>query len=134
MNYKRLLVSAIAVLMANLPVAAFEWRCDPYVGVDSQWRRADFKSGFGDNIFAHTYPQANVYLGFKFHENVGVELGYEFGKSRARITSLTTGDVSAGTPISSIISPATFRSKGKFQGSHLNLVGYYAPCVDSVQL
>jgi hypothetical protein len=121
------------ILIASSSVNAFDWsscqwRFEPYLGVDGQWRRADFKGGFGDNLFAHTYPQANAYGGFKFLENVGLEFGYEMARSRSRITILTTGDIAAGTPIVPATSPVTFRSQGKFQGPHVDLVGFYSIC------
>lgn len=111
--------------------SAWAWRFDPYAGADMQWRRTDYKGGFGDNIFAHTYPQANGYVGLKFCDDLALEAGYEAGESKTRQATLTTGDIAAGTPITSAFSPTVFKSTAKFQGPHLDLVGYYSPCPES---
>lgn len=126
MNRKGLLYATVALLMSG-SVTAIEWQFNPYLGADAQWRRTNFKGGFGDNVFAHTFPQANAYLGFKFHKYAGLEGGYEVGRSRTRITSLSTGDISLGAAIPPAISPVVFRSRAKFRGPHIDLVGYFEP-------
>lgn len=98
----------------------------PYVGVDAQVRRMDFKGGYGDNLLQHHSPQGNVYAGIKFNDCVGIEAGYEATKTRTRDVTLTTGDVAAGRVIPAGGSPAVFKSKMKIKGPHADLVGFYS--------
>lgn len=130
------LLFALSLLFASFANAfEWQWQYTPYLGLDAQWRRASFKTGFGDNLFAHIYPQMNGYIGMRLHENIGIEIGYEAARARTRITTLTTGDSAAGTPVPAILSPMVFRGKGKLKGPHLDLVGFYAPgdpCVELV--
>lgn len=100
----------------------------PYVGVDAQVRRMDFKGGFGDNLLQHHSPQGNFYAGIKFNDSVGIEAGYEQTRTRTRDVRLTTGDVAAGVPIGAgaAASPAIFKSKMKIKGPHVDLVGFYS--------
>lgn len=132
MVYKNLLI-VTTLLTISSAVIAFDWEFNPYVGIYTQWKHINFKAGFGNNIFTHIYPQICGHLGVKLHENIGVELGYETGKTKTRVTALTTGDRAAGTPIPEIISPAVFRGRGKLKGANLDLVGFYAPFHQNVE-
>jgi len=98
----------------------------PYIGLDAQMRRMDFKGGFGDNLLRHNAPQGNLYAGIKLNDCVGVEAGYEATETRSREATLTTGEVAAGMPVASAFSPIDFKSKVKVQGPHLDLVGFYS--------
>lgn len=128
MGRKGQLFATVVMLAASSSLAAMQWQFDPYVGADAQWRRTNYRAGFGNNLFAHTFPEGNVYGGFKFHEYFSLEGGYEVARSRTRMSILTTGDIAAGMPISEIFSPVIYKSKAKFQGPHFDLVGYYKPC------
>jgi hypothetical protein len=98
----------------------------PYVGVDAAVRRMDFKGGYGDNLLQHHSPQGNIYAGVKFNDSVGVEAGYEATTTRTRASTLTTGDIGAGTLITAATSPIVFKSKAKIKGPHIDLVGFYS--------
>lgn len=132
MNKKIGLLVSVATIALSTTSAAFamtnEWwdGNKPYVGLDAQVRRMDFKGGFGDNLLQHHSPQGNLYAGVKFNEYVGVEAGYETTSTRTRTSTLTTGDVAAGVPISPLVSPTIFKSKMKIKGPHLDLVGFYS--------
>jgi opacity protein-like surface antigen len=98
----------------------------PYVGLDAEVRRMDFKGGYGDNLLQHHSPQGNIYAGLKLNDVVGIELGFEATTTRTRTMALTTGDLANGAPISATMSPAVFKSKAKIKGGHTDLVGYYS--------
>lgn len=122
-------ITTLVLTLVALPAAAASssgwWNLKPYVGVDAQERRMDYKGGFGDNIFKHNSPQGNVYAGVKVHKNLSVELGYEATRTRTRNATLTTGDESLGAPVTAAVSPSTFKSKIKLKGPHVDIVGFY---------
>ncbi len=103
-----------------------EQKFNLYIGADAQVRRMDFKGGYGDNLLRHNSPQGNGYVGLKFNEYLALEMGYESTVTRNRLTTLTTGDVSAGTPVLAVVSPVIFRSKIKMKGPHVDVVGFYS--------
>lgn len=121
---------ATITLLANSTTAAITngwWEgYRPYVGVDAQVRRMDFKGGYGDNLLQHHSPQGNLYAGVKFNDWVGVEAGYESTTTRTRDVTLLTGDLAAGAPVSANASPTVFKSKIKIKGPHVDLVGFYS--------
>jgi len=102
------------------------WRFSPYIGADAQVRRMDFKGGYGDNLLRHNSPQGNGYIGLKLNDYLALEAGYESTVTRNRLTTLTTGDVAAGTSVISAVSPVIFRSKFKMKGPHVDIVGFYS--------
>lgn len=101
-----------------------QWK--PYVGVDAQVRRMDFRGGFGDNLFQHHSPQGNLYAGVKFNEVWGAEFGYEVTSTRTRVATLTTGDMSAGIVIPPAGSPMVYKSKAQIRGPHVDWTGRYS--------
>lgn len=133
MNTKQRLTVSIAMvsLLASSTSGAHTgwWQgYKPYVGIDAQVRRMDFKGGFGDNLLQHHSPQGNVYAGLKFNDCIAVEAGYETTRTRTRDATLYTGEIAAGAPIGSgpTASPAVFKSTIKIKGPHVDLVGFYS--------
>ncbi len=127
MKYKSIYGASVIALVTSFSVNAMDksWWESPYIGVDAEVRRMDFKGGFGDNILQHHSPQSNIYAGLKFNDYVGIEAGYEATTTRTRTATLTTCDFAAGTPIPVGMSPIIFKSKLKIKGPHVDLVGFY---------
>lgn len=112
--------------------AAESFELAPYAGVDAQMRHMSFERHFGGNIFHKSYPQANVFLGLKFKECVGVEIGYEFSKTQRHARNYNVGDVVFGQIITSGASNPLLVSESfsghasaKTYGWNFNLVGFY---------
>jgi hypothetical protein len=132
MNTKSKLTVSIAIVSlltgATSGAMSNHWWKDykPYIGLDAQVRRMDFKGGFGDNLLQHHSPQGNLYGGIKLNDRIAIEGGYESTITRTRDVTLHTGDVAAGTTIATGGSPAVFKSKMKIKGPHVDLVGFYS--------
>ncbi|MDB6097066.1 MAG: hypothetical protein JWM09_1344 [Francisellaceae bacterium] len=96
-----------------------------YVGVDAQIRSTSYKAGYGDNIMKKTAPQGNVFAGFKFHENFGLEVGYQFAKGKNKFTSIAVGGIVNGIAVGSPgVTSSEFQTKAKYNGFNLNLNAY----------
>jgi hypothetical protein len=111
--------------------AAESFELAPYAGVDAQMRHMSFERHFGGNIFHKSYPQANVFLGLKFKECVGVEIGYEFSKTQRHARNYNVGDVVFGQTLTSKASNPLLLSEhfaghaaAKTYGWNFNLVGF----------
>lgn len=133
MNKKKGLASIMMIcLFANSAMAAIseEWwgSVRPYVGFDAQFRRMNYHAGYGDNLLFRQSPQANIYVGLKFNDYVGAEIGYDATSTLTRDATLTTGQLAAGSPIEEDTSPAVFKSKSQLRGAHADLVGFYSFC------
>lgn len=79
-KFKTLLASAL--VMAASPVmaeiAGFSgWEYGPYIGIDVQLRHVKFPNDFGGNLFKKNYIQGNPFVGVRFNDFLGIEVGYE---------------------------------------------------------
>lgn len=63
----------------------------------------------GSSAFAKSYPGATAYIGAKFNDNFGVELGYDWSTNKSHTTSTST---------------ITLSEKVRRSAGHLDLVGY----------
>ncbi len=133
---KKLGLLVAPALMLGVSMNAFaDFALTPYIGADAQLRYLDFKRGFGDNLFKHNSPQGNAYVGLKFNQFVGIEMGYQATKKQRKSLYLTAGQVNLGTVVpqsmilknglSSQISPISYTTQEKTQGFHMNIVGFY---------
>lgn len=97
----------------------------PYVGADAQFRIMSFRKGFGDKNFRNRYPQANIYVGFKFCENVGIEGGFYSSANLSKNSFFQDNETNFGQQ-----TPATITSVGSSQinGWHVNAVGFIPIC------
>lgn len=97
MKHKISKVAATMLLASSLPVSAEMCSSfNPYVGADAQYRYMPFENDFGGNIFKKTSPQANFFVGNRFNEYFGFELGYNTSKKVKRDTRLGQGQSLAG--------------------------------------
>lgn len=122
-------IGMIALLTNSTVIAMSSERWEgykPYVGLDAQMRRMDFKGGYGDNLLRHNSPQGNLYGGIRLNDCVGMEAGYESTITKTRNATLYTGDIAAGSVVPAMASPVVFKSKMKIKGPHVDLVGFYS--------
>lgn len=91
-NIAKSLVIAGALASTGVASAAMD-ELNPYVGVDYKhtWIKAHNKKN--QPLFKKNYPGANVYVGTKLHENVGLEVGYDFTKKQKKTDQASTNKV-----------------------------------------
>ncbi len=77
-----------------------------------------------NNLFKENYPQGNIYVGTKFNDCFGVELGYEATNQRDRTASTVSGDPYLGQVVPLGVNFTT-ETKSKIKGFHANLVGFW---------
>src|SRR5688572_6659153 len=63
-----------------------------YIGADVAKSSYSMKSGYGKNVFGHDPVVLNLFAGYRFNENVQVELGYETHKAKHRTATVDAGD------------------------------------------
>jgi len=108
---------------------------NPYVGADYQQAFMGAHRPF--NHAKKSFPGANLYVGTKFHENFGVELGYNWSKNQSKKFTLGAGElvgvvnnanarVADGSTVSGSI-------KQKRSGAFFDLVGFL-PAGDCFEL
>lgn len=109
---------------------------NPYVGADYQQAFMATHSPFKVGT-KKSFPGLNLYVGTKFHENFGVELGYNWSKNQSKKFTLGAGElvgavnnaaarVAAGTNVTGSI-------KQKRSGAFFDLVGFL-PAGDCFEL
>jgi hypothetical protein len=125
---KGLLVAG-AVLTANGVSADMMGDINPILGVDYYQAWMKGKNSFA-NFFPKSYPGATVYVGAKFHENFGVELGYDVSGRQKHNWTLAQGSTFFGTTNTNATYTGT--TKVRRSGGHIDLVGYLPvmECVD----
>ncbi len=100
----------------------------PYIGVDyyQPWMRG---KGDWNLVFPKTYPGATLYVGTKFHEFFGLELGYDWGSRKTKNWVLPAGSPFMGNTLTTTLSGNT---KIRRSGGHLDLVGFLpvAECLE----
>lgn len=98
-----------------------------YLGFDWQMRHMSWARNFGNNLFKKNYPQGNLFLGFKFNDYVGLEVGYQATVTRTRYSRLGAGSTALGIPVGSppaFFPPVTHRSNSQFKGWNGAINGY----------
>jgi hypothetical protein len=120
------LVVVGAMLAAGTAAADMDMDFRPFVGVDYLQAWMEGKGTMpnsnvaGQNAFKKSYPGATVYVGTKFMDNLGLELGWDTSSAKTRTS---TGAVAAnGATIAG--SGVTLSNKTKRSGFHVDLVGF----------
>lgn len=93
-----------------------------YIGVDAQIRNMKLKRNYGGNLFHSDYPQANVFLGIKANDFIGVEAGYEVTHIKKHTTVLPTGAPLFGIPFTSDL---TIDVKPRIRTFYTSLIGFF---------
>ncbi|MFM8454033.1 MAG: outer membrane beta-barrel protein [Gammaproteobacteria bacterium] len=114
-NIAKSLVVAGALALTGVASAAME-DMGLYLGADYKHNWMTSKSFIETNgtWFAKSYPGASLYVGSRFHENFGVELGYDFSKKKSK--ALTFNPFAAGQN--------QIKSTASFRGPRLDLNAY----------
>jgi opacity protein-like surface antigen len=120
---KRVLKNVVflGAALASSLVAA-EWNDDiaGIVGVDYKWTSSRGRSNFSGR-FPKNYSGASVYLGTRFCENYGLELGYDWAGKKTRTTSSAT-TVATGT--GTLVIPNGLATTVRLSQWRLDLNGY----------
>jgi opacity protein-like surface antigen len=127
------LVIAGALAVAGSAVAEFG-DINPYVGADLQLTKMKAKAPF-DSILSKSFPGAGFYLGTKFHENFGVEAGYNWSKSQSRTVDVGArfdGAPGAGFGFGTA-AQAGVKTKLRRNSAFFDVVGFL-PVMDCVEL
>ncbi len=120
------LIIAGALAVAGSAVADFG-DINPYIGADLQLTKMKARAPF-DTLLAKSFPGANLYVGTKFHENFGVEAGYNWSKSQDRTADIAAnfdGGANADLPGS--------KTKLRRNSAFFDVVGFL-PVMDCVEL
>jgi len=113
------LVIASALLAAGSANAEIDMF--PFLGVDYTQTYMRARNNW-NLIYPNQYPGASFYVGTRFHENFGVELGYDWSARRSRDFSLANGSKFFG---GTITSPNGLVGKAKIRrtGGYLDVLG-----------
>jgi hypothetical protein len=133
-NVSTTLVSSALICFSAVVSAAMP-EIHPYAGLDAQWRRMAFKTGFGDGLFRKNVPQGNAYVGVQLNEYLGLEAGYERTFAKANTVVIGPGGQEVGFLLP-VIDPDTgllSQTEGhvneeKLRGWHIDLIGF-TPCL-----
>lgn len=137
MKHKISTVAAAMLLASSLPVSAEMCSSfNPYVGADAQYRYMPFEKDFGGNIFKKTSPQANFFVGNRFNEYFGLELGYSTSKKVKRDVTLPEGSILAGTDPTPIgAGTDAVHSTSKISGFSVTALGFLpVPTIDCLEV
>lgn len=130
---KRMLKNVVflgAALASSLVAAEWGFDDGAIVGVDYKWSSARGRANFG-NAFPKSYSGASVYVGTRFCENYGLELGYDWLGKRTRTTSFaTTVPTSTGT----LAIPSGLATTVRLSQWRLDLNGYLPVGCDGLDL
>lgn len=123
---KILALFALSVYETNLYAYCDDFCFPPlYMGVDAQIRHMPFKKNYGGNVLSQNYPQGNLYFGLKANNYIGMEIGYEFSRTRTRSIAVPPRSVLFG-----IAQPFETRQNliVKFKSLHASLIGFFPCC------
>ncbi len=100
----------------------------PFLGVDYYHAYMKGRNSW-NSIFPNSYPGGTFYVGTKFHQYFGLELGYDWSLKQKKEWALPAGSNFFGTVQQSI----SGTTKVQRSGGHLDVVGYL-PVAESVEL
>ena len=119
----------IAAGCANADVIA---DFNPYIGADyyQAWMKP---KGDYNQLLPKDFPGATLYVGTRFHESFGVELGYDWSARKKKDISIASGTSQFGSTVGANQS-LTGTTKVRRSGGHLDLVGFLpvADCFDLI--
>lgn len=110
------------LLLYTASVFAFVENVNPYFGFDLQNRNMGYKAEAA-KFFKKDLPQISLFLGSRFHDNFGVELGYQQSQKKKKDTTLNPGDINIGGE--AVGANYQFSSKTKTQGFYVSVQGFF---------
>jgi len=127
------LILACALAAAGGVGASMLDAISPSIGVDY---RHIWNKGRGDwgKLFPKSFPGGSVYLGLRWLENFGVEMGYDFTGKQFSSYSLAAGETIFNRTVQAGGAPIAGRVDIRRTGAHLDLVGYWpvASCIELI--
>lgn len=101
----------------------------PLVGIDYQqvWMQG---KGDWNKLFPKPFPGATAYIGARFGECLGLELGYDWGAKVSKNFTLPAGSSFFGRTVTTTV---TGTARVRRQGGHFDVIGYL-PVVDCIEL
>ncbi len=117
----KILAGAAMILLTSGATNASGFCFKPYVGADAQFRFMSFQRDFGSKNFRNRYPQANVYVGLKFCDYLGLEGGYFSSADLTRQSFFQTNELSLGA---NTFADTTSIGSSRIAGWHINAVGF----------
>lgn len=125
---KSMVLASVLTAAGSASADWFDCFC-PFVGLDyyQVWMKP--KNSWV-SIFPKTYPGATFYLGGRFCENLGFEVGYDTSTRKGMSYVLPRGTrFFNGTTVSNL----TAQTKLRRSGAHFDLIGYW-PLVECFEL
>ncbi|MBP6103996.1 MAG: outer membrane beta-barrel protein [Gammaproteobacteria bacterium] len=124
------LVIAGALAVAGSAVADFG-DINPYIGADLSATRMK-AAGPYSSIAPKSFPGASLYVGAKFHENFGLEAGYNWTKTKSTTVNIPANfDGARVAPYSTVQNGANVKLRRN--SSFVDVVGFL-PVMDCVEL
>lgn len=125
---KGMLLTSFLALWASVPSAQassvlFE-AFAPLYGVDLQWRQMK-PSGYWDGMFVQNMWGIDAFIGAKFFENFGINIGWEETGKSPKGVLIPPGSVMAGGAINNTGGSVTVKSRARLSGFYLDLIGYF---------
>lgn len=125
---KRMLKNVVlvgSVMAAGIAAADFGGDWSPIVGIDYKWSTSNHSNQGFNGGRGRSRNGASVYLGSRFCENFGLELGYDWSSRRSSTTTLTAAPVPAfGTIPAGSTFTGTVASSSRHSQWRLDLNGY----------
>ena len=131
-NIAKSLVITGAMIAAGCANADVIADLNPYIGADyyQAWMKP---KGDYTKLLPKDFPGATIYVGTKFHENFGIELGYDWSARKKKDFSIGANSALFSSTIANnqVFSGTT---KVRRSGGHLDLVGFLpvAECFDLI--
>src|SRR6185369_7714596 len=115
---------SLGLLAGPLPAYAVTFDAfAPLYGLDLQWWRIK-NSGNWDAMFVTSLVGVDVFLGAKFLENFGINLGYQETDKRVKGVFVPAGSNATGNVVNNTGGGVTFKSRVRITGFYWDLVGY----------
>jgi len=119
-NIAKTFMTASALILAGNASANFIVDLGPYIGADYYYVNM---KGSGDYplVFPKSYPGASAYLGTKFNDNFGIELGFDCSAQQKRDWNIPLGQSLFNSTTTKAFSGTT---KIRRQGGHLDMLAF----------
>lgn len=119
------LIGALAISAAGGVNAYLIDEFSAFVGVDyyQAWMKA--RNSYTQIFPRNSYPGASVYVGTRFQDCFGIEIGFDWSGTKKRDWSLSNGATIFGGTVAGTM---TGSSKVKRSGGHLDVIGYLPVC------
>jgi hypothetical protein len=125
-----LVVAGAMIAASNVGASMIDDIC-PLVGIDYQQVWSKGKGDFGQ-LLPKSYPGASVYIGTRWAENWGVEVGFDYAARKHKSFTLPAGSTFFGSSVGG--APINGRVAVRRTGGHIDLAGYWcvADCLELV--